>query len=378
MKRICFCCTIPATFNFSMEVFSFLRDRGDQVILISSEKEKLSALGRKIGVKYFYLPMRRSISPVSDIRCIGRLRRFLADVKPDIVIGATPKAAMISMIASRLAGVRHRIYHIYGLPLETAHGIKRHILEWVERVTGRCATVVIPISNSVKERTIELGLFPSGKLVQPGLLTVGGVDPLRFSPDRFDKSKDEIKAAIGIPNGDKVIGFIGRLTYDKGLKDIIDIWSRMNPSVGISLLIVGDIDERVPLSADMTESFFYDKKVFHIGYNNEVEKYFSVIDIFLFPSYREGFGNVNVEAQAMKIPVISYDVTGCRDSVENGVTGYTVPFRDYDAVIDKLHQLLSDDDLRAELGASGRHRVIANFTRNHVADDFLSFISVLD
>lgn len=377
MKRICFCCTIPGTFTFSTEVFRYLQERGNQIILISSEKEKLKALAKSLGVKYYYVPFRRSISPLADLACIWKLIKYFRNTSPDIVVGATPKAAMVSMIAARMADIKHRIYHVYGLPFETAKGFRRKLLSGIERFTGYCATKVVPIGTSVKERLLSLGIIPQYKMVQPGLLTVGGVDPQRFSPDRFIPLRNETRTYIGIPENCKVIGFVGRLTEDKGLTDIISIWDKIKRRDDVCLLIIGDMDERVPIPKETCDSFFAEDRVFHIGFTDEIEKYFAVMDIFLFPSYREGFGNVNIEAQAMKIPVITYEVTGCRDAVEDNVTGYCIPFKNHDAMCARLDMLLDTPDLRDKLGFAGRQRVLAFFTRSRVSSDFIRFLTDL-
>lgn len=211
-------------------------------------------------------------------------------------------------------------------------------------------------------------------MIQHGLLTVGGVDIDRFNPVALEREGKELRHSLNIPDGDIVIGYVARLTYDKGFGDLVDIWGRIKKHKNVHLLIVGSVDRRVPLPEEMLDSFFSQERVHNLGFRMDVEKCFAAMDIFLFPSYREGFGNVSIEASAMEIPVITYDVTGCKDAVQNDVSGFIVPFRDYNAVVSRLKELSDNEDLRLRLGRQGRQRVMEYFTNEIVANNFIDII----
>lgn len=374
MKNIVLCCTIPDTFGFSLNLITQLKDSGVKVTLVSSDEAKLKQLAQELDVYYKYVPFYRGMNPLKDLSAIYALYKILKNEKPDVIVGATPKAAMVSMIAAKMAKVKNRIYHIYGLPYETAKGLKFKLLLGVEKLTGTCASHIVPIGTSVKISVLSHRLFPEKKMIQHGLLTVGGVDIDRFNPVALEREGKELRHSLNIPDGDIVIGYVARLTYDKGFGDLVDIWGRIKKHKNVHLLIVGSVDRRVPLPEEMLDSFFSQERVHNLGFRMDVEKCFAAMDIFLFPSYREGFGNVSIEASAMEIPVITYDVTGCKDAVQNDVSGFIVPFRDYNAVVSRLKELSDNEDLRLRLGRQGRQRVMEYFTNEIVANNFIDII----
>lgn len=375
--KIAICTTVPCTLGFISEIVANLKKNDHEVIIISSDESELRTVADGFGVNYICIPFYRGMNPLKDLKAIALLAKELKQAKPDMVVGATPKAAMVSMIAARSVRVPIRIYHIYGLTYETAHGLMLRILKTIETITGNCATHIVPIGNSVKESTLKNKLYPSRKFIQIGQLTVGGVDPKRFDPDKLKEDRKLLRDQLGITDEDFVIGYVARFTYDKGFCDLIDIWNRIQQDDSLHLLIAGEMDERAPMDKTMLEEFFKHPRVHNMGNVADIERIFSAMDTFLFPSYREGFGNVNIEASSMRIPVISYDVTGCKDAVTNEVSGYTVPFKDYDTVISKIHQLHHNPSLRFQLGNNGRQIVLNNFTCEIVASNFASIIDAI-
>lgn len=375
---IVLCTTIPATLGFSTSIISRLKSEGHRVIIMSSDEAELSKRASEMGVEYKYVPFYRGINPLKDVKAIRKLRKLLRKLEPDIIIGATPKAAMVTMITGKLAGIKKRVYHIYGLPYETAKGVRLQILKLIERITGACATHIVPIGSSVKESTLSNKLFKPRKIIQKGLLTVGGVNTVRFNPDAMINDRRAIREGLGVSENDIIIGYVARYTYDKGFCDLIDLWKRLKKNPKIHLMLVGSMDTRVPVVQSIVDEFFSELRVHNMGYHTDVERMFSAMDIFLFPSYREGFGNVSIEASAMGIPVVTYNVTGCKDAVENNVSGYVVGFKDYDAIENKISELANDKNLRIKLGKQGRKRVSELFTVEKVASNFVETINTLN
>jgi predicted glycosyltransferase len=151
MKKIVICYTIPITFIFATEIIARLKKEGYQVILISSHKQELINVANSLNVDYYYIKITRDFNVIRDITAIIKMIFVFKKLKPFIVIGATPKAALLSMIASKISGIKHRIYHVFGLPFETAYGLKRSILLLSEKTTSLCARSIIPISSSLKK-----------------------------------------------------------------------------------------------------------------------------------------------------------------------------------------------------------------------------------
>lgn len=374
MPKIVFCYTIPLTYCFSIETISLLRDKGYGVTLISSHKNELIEVAEKLNVDFRHIELCRDYNFIKDISALIKLVIILRNMKPDIVVGATPKAALISMIAGRLARIKHRIYHIFGLPYETAYGIKRKILTTIERITSFFASEIIPISSSINE--VYVTKFPSlkNKLRILGSLTVGGVDTTRFNKENLISKTEFVKSELGIPNDNLVIGFVARLTKDKGVGDFIEMWNIIKTErEKVVVLIIGTSDERDNFDKQKLQDFIDQTRVFHIKSSSEIEKYFSIMDIFVHSSHREGFGNVIAEASSMKIPVVAYNVTGCKDSVQSGSSGILVENGDISSLATEVITLIDSSEKRRTLGVNGRKFIKENFARNIVANNFINY-----
>lgn len=376
MSKIIFSYTVPVTYCFSTETIAKLKDAGHDVTLLSSNESELKLIADGLGVGYKCISFQRSMNPLADIKSIYQLAKYFKKVKPDLVIGATPKASMQSMIASKFVHVPVRVYHIFGFPFETSKGLFRKILVEIERLTAKCATHVLPISHSIGEVAITNKLVKKGKLHLTNALTIGGVDTERFNPsvvdssglkERFNRKEDEI-----------VIGFVGRLTIDKGLFDYMEVVDRLSEKYhNLRCLIIGANDERCPIDKTLFDKFISKHNTIYIEHTNEVERYMGLMDIFLQPSYREGFGNANVEAESMNVPVVCYDVTGCKDSISNGKTGFCVPFKDIDGLCKVMISLIEDSKKRKRMGEYARKFVKENYSREKVASFNCEYFSNL-
>ena len=378
MTKIVFCYTIPQTFHFSIETISVLRDNDFEVILISSQEQELLEIAATLNINYKYLDLSRNYNIFKDVLAIYKLTYILRELKPDIVVGATPKAALVTMIASRFAKVKNRIYHIFGLPYETASGLKRKILTTIEIITSCFSTDIIPISHSIHE--VYIKKFPSTvyKMHNIGSLSVGGVDTFKFNKERFNLIFENTKIELGIPKDKLIIGFVGRLTKDKGVGDFIEMWNIIKRErEKVVALIIGSEDTRDNYNTQKIKDFICENRVYHVEWTNEIEKYFSLIDIFVMPSHREGFGNVNAEASSMQVPVVSYNVTGCKDSVKNGFTGILVKKGDVLSLASSVISLIDSAEKRQILGINGRKFVEENFKREIVANNFKNYCQLI-
>jgi glycosyltransferase involved in cell wall biosynthesis len=378
MKKIVICYTIPATFIFATDIITILKDEGNHVILMSSCEEELTKVSKSLNVDFISIDITRKVSIYKDLATLVKMSNLLRKLKPDIVIGATPKSALISMIASKFAGVNHRVYHILGLPYETATGIKKIILISIEKITSFCANSIIPISTSLRIEYETKFKFIKNKIHTTGSLSIAGVDLDKFDSGRFVDTKNQIKKDLGIPTNYFIIGFVARLTVDKGVGDFIDLWDRLKKIYdNIAVMIIGERDSRDAYNQDLLNIFFEDPNVFHIRHTNEVEKYMSIMNVFVLPSFREGFGNVNIEASAMKVPVVSYNVTGCKDSVKDGFSGFLVKKNDINALVEKVSYFI-DSPLEAEkIGSQGRMYAEKYFNRSKIALGFVNFLNTL-
>ena len=369
--KVCFCYTVPSTLQFAEATVIKLKDKGIDVVLVSSDDKALSKIASRLGVQYYDVDFCRGYDIISDFKAIFKLFRLFKTIKPDIVIGATPKAALLSMISSKLAGVKRRVYHIFGFPFETSKGIVKTLLVSIERITAMCSTNVLPISQSIADVCIANRLTRSRKLCTDYSLTIGGVDMHRFNP--LIVNDEELRQEYQIQKNDIVVGFVGRITRDKGIYDFIEVVKKIN-NCSVKYLIIGDNDARVPVEDDLLNYIDNYGNIIHVKYTDKIEKYYKLMNILLIPSYREGFGNANVEAQAMNVPVVCYNVTGCKDSVNDGVSGFLLPFQDINGLTSTVESLINNQEQRTKMGIDARQFVLDNFTTDKVAANNLEFI----
>ena len=342
-----------------------MRQRGFEVRALSSPGPLLDSFSRSQKVRVAAVPLRRSIAPLHDLAAIWRVRRHLAEVRPDIVDAHTPKGGLVGMIASWLARVPVRIYHVHGLAFVTATGWKRAVMRLCERVSCMLAHRVLCVSPSVRELLVAEGICPSTKAKVLLNGSINGVDSIdQFNPDRFT-GRDRIAArlAIGIPENALVLGYVGRITRDKGLDELIEAWRALRPQFpSLHLLVVGPKETRDPVSCSTSETLRLDARVHFVeGWAGDPSQYYAIMDVLAFPSRREGFGLVPLEASAMRVPVVATRITGCVDSVGEGISGLLVPACDPEALASAIATLLRDPELRGRMGRNGRRRALALF-----------------
>ena len=369
--KVCICYTVPITLQFAIPTIIKLKEKGVDIVLISSNRDELAKIAARLNVQHYAVEFYRGYNIIADFKAILKLFNLFRTTHPDMVIGATPKAGLLSMIASMFAGVKRRIYHIFGFPFETATGLIKALLVSVERITAMCSTNVLPISQSIADVCIANRLTRSRKLCRDYSLTIGGVDMDRFNPSNINE--EEIRQKYQLHPNDIVIGFVGRITRDKGIYDFIQVVKEIN-NPRVKYLIIGDNDSREPVEDDLMNFIDHHHNIIHINYTDKIEEYYRLMNILLIPSYREGFGNANVEAQAMNIPVVCYNVTGCKDSVNDGMTGFLLPFNDVPGLVKTVEFLIENQELRFNMGKEARQYVLDNFTTDKVAENNLEFI----
>lgn len=366
MAKIVISYTVPSTYCFSGETIEKLKNAGHKITLLSSNEQELRKVAYRLGVDYRTIEFQRSMNPIKDIKALCQLFKFFRQEQPNLIISATPKASMLSMIASKIVRVPIRVYHIFGFPFETATGFIRKVLICIERLTAICSTNVLPISHSIGEIAMINKLAKKSKLYITNALTIGGVDTEKFNREIVDSSV--LKDLYHCKNDDIIVGFVGRLTIDKGIFDYMEVVDKLSAKYkNLRCLIIGENDERCPINQKVFNEFIIKHNAIYVKHTNEMPKYMKLMDIFLQPSYREGFGNANVEAEAMCVPVVCYDVTGCKDSILNGKTGYCVNFKNINALTDVMSKLIEDTALRKNMGECGRKFVEDNYSREKVA-----------
>lgn len=359
------------TSNFSVRLLrgqlAFMRSRGHEVTVISSPGPEFRRAAEE-GAATVELVMEREISPAKDCRSLWQLVRQFRRLRPDVVAAATPKAGLLGMIAAWIARVPVRVYLQYGLRLETTHGLKRFILATAERVACACATRVIAISPSLRSRSVELGLVPARKVAVLAAGSHAGIDCDHFRlTDEVREKAAALRAKLGIPADSPVVGFVGRLTRDKGIDDLVTAFERLLDRVPEArLVLVGEFEDGDPLPEHCVRVLTTHPHIVLAGFVEDPLVYYGVMNVLAFSSYREGFGTVPLEASAMELPVAGYRATGTVDSVADGVTGTLVARGDRRALSEAITRYLESPELSREHGKNGRRRALADFRPERV------------
>jgi glycosyltransferase involved in cell wall biosynthesis len=352
-----------------------LRRAGFRVVLVSGPGQLLEGVSSRIGVECIALPMRRCISPFADLVALVRLWWILGNYKPDLVEFSTPKAGLLGMLAASLRGVPRRIYMLRGLKLERSRGFKRWILLTAERIACSCAHEVLCNSKSLRAEALALGLAPAAKLLVLGEGSSNGVDVERFSPGPSD-----VRDQFSIPRDALVVGFVGRLTRDKGLPELIEAFDRIllaEPST--HLMLVGWFDRAEDaLDAGLRHSILTHPRIHCSGFVSDTAPFYRGMDLMVLPTWREGFPNAVLEAQASGIPVVTTQSTGARDAVVAEVTGLLIPPGYPEAIVEAVLKLLRDPQRRSRMGRAARAWVTEHYSEKRVlgltADYYLSLL----
>ena len=330
-----------------------LREAGFHVLLVCSPGELLDRTAADEGVERIAIPMRRSIAPFADLVSLLHLWRLIGRRRPDLVEFSTPKAGLLGSLAAKLRGVPHRVYFLRGLKLETCTGLKRRVLLVAERLAAACAHVVLCNSESLRAEALALGLAPARKLFLLGEGSSNGVDIERFSP-----GPSKVRARFGIPREAPVLGFVGRLTRDKGLPELVaafDLILRVEPAA--HLLLVGWFDDSDDaLEDELCVRILCHPRMHCTRFVSDTAPFYRAMDVLVLPTWREGFPNVVLEAAATGIPVITTECTGARDSVIPEVTGLLIPPGYPEAISEAVLNLVRDSPRRCRMG-TGRARL---------------------
>ncbi len=373
--RITHVLTVPLTLVFFRGQVRFMQEHDFSIEIVSAPGPLLDAFGAQEKVSTWPLPMRRQITPWQDTHTVRALWNRLRQTSPHIVHGHTPKGGLVAMIAAWLAKVPVRIYHVRGLPFETAQGWQRTLLRTTERISCLLATHVLCNSTSNREVLIRARICPPDKVQVLGHGSSNGVDATgRFDPDSYSATDTQaLRAQLGIPASARVCGFIGRLVRDKGILELAEAWTHLRTDFpDLHLLLVGPFEERDAIPDAVRASLENDPRVHLTGMVDDPARYYALLDVLAFPSHREGFPNVLLEAAAMRVPVVAARSSGNIDAVVEDRTGLLVAAGDAATLADAIRCYLNTPALGSAHGEAARQRVLNMFQPVHVWNALLA------
>lgn len=367
MKKLIRITTVPLSLKVLLKgQLRFMASNGFDVKGVSSEGEELREVHENEGIAVEAITMSRKITPFQDLKSLWEMWNFLRKEKPQIVHTHTPKAGIIGMLAARLAGVPHRLHTVAGLPLMEAIGTKRKILNFVEKLTYSSATRVYPNSKGLYDFILQNNFTQSNKLKIIANGSSNGIDTTFFSPAQVTETERvTLREKLNIQPDNFVFVFVGRIVSDKGINEMIKAFSELqaaenNEPAGIKLLLVGGLENDLdPLNPETLAEINQNKDIISVGFQQDVRSFFAIADALVFPSYREGFPNVVMQAGAMGLPSIVSDINGCNEIIIEGENGLIIPSKNVEKLKEKMLTLAKDKNLYTKLKGNSR-RMIEN------------------
>lgn len=370
--------TVPMSLDILLKgQLAFMNNHFNVIGISSGPKTELETVGKREGVNIILVNMTRFITPFKDIKAVWKLFRVFRKERPLIVHTHTPKAGTVGMLAAKLAGVPHRLHTVAGMPLLEAVGAKRKLLDFVEKVTYSCATKIYPNSPGLKNIIIANKYVKKSKLKVIGVGSSNGIDTNYFDPAQVEwEKKDQIKKELGISSDDFVFIFIGRLVRDKGLNELIeafDLLSRDSATVSrIKLILVGSYENELdPLKNKTIDSIESNSNIITAGFQKDVRPYLAISNVLTFPSYREGFPNVVLQAGAMGLPSIVTNINGCNEIVNHNENGIIIPVKNAEALYEAMVKFLQEEKFYQNLRKNARTLIITRYEQQLIWENIL-------
>lgn len=361
-------------------LFPFLESRGYDIDVLVGDTEYQDFPREHFGEASFHvIPMERMPHPLRDVVAFTRFCLFMLRNRFDVIHVSTPKASLLAAFASRLTLNGPVLYIHRRQVYRLMSGWRRKLFEWADRFTVMLCRKVVPISRQMASELVEAGVAPQRKICFIGSGSSNGIDTERFRPSPVLTEQGlALRAAHGIPKTAPLLLFVGRLCSEKGVADLsVAFDAALARAPDAHLAIVGPSDRRDPIAEEARRRFETDSAIHLTGFCDDPRAWFAACDVFVFPSYFEGFGNVLLEASAMETPCLAYNVPGVREAVAHGVSGFLVASHDAVALGEAVGRLLADPAKAAAMGQRGRQRVLEEFRRERVWAELVEVIDRL-
>jgi glycosyltransferase involved in cell wall biosynthesis len=363
-KKLIRVSTVPLSLYLLLEgQLKFLNQDFD-VLGVSSPGKYLEMVKEREGIRVYPIEIKRHISLINDFVSLYKLYRLFKNEKPDIVHSITPKAGLLSMIAALLAGTPHRLHTFTGLVFPSKTGLIKKILILMDKLLCKCATNIYPEGGGVKSDLIKYKITNKPlKIIANG--NINGIDTDFFSNQPL-KQQDflDFREKYSIKQNDFVFVFIGRLVKDKGINELIKSFYNLNKKgLKIKLILVGDFEPELdPLEDATLAEIEKNKNIIYVGFQTDIRPFLQISNVFVFPSYREGFPNVVLQACSMGVPCIVTDVSGSNEIIENEINGLIIkPKSIYELEESMINMINFKYDLKL-MGIKSRQKMIDSFT----------------
>ena len=373
-KKIIRLSTIPLSLDVLLQGQLRMLSEHYEVVGVSSPGEELDKVAQREGIRTIAVPMERKISPFKDLVSLFRLIRLFHREKPWMVHSLTPKAGLLAMTAAWICRVPVRIHMFTGLVFPTTSGLKQKILMATDSITCACATNVLPEGKGVK-RDLEHFRITSKPLQIIGNGNINGID-LEF----FDRTPEVLEQAEKYRKEEVVtFCFVGRIVRDKGMNELVAAFQRLHQAYpNTRLVLVGPFEEKLdPVLPETRQAIEQHAAIEWMGWQNDIRPFLAASEVFVFPSYREGFPNVVLQAGAMGLPSIVTDINGSSEIITEGVNGSIIPSQDEEALYKAMEKLL-DTEERRKLAQQARPQIANRYERKALWKELLKFYRSLE
>ena len=366
--------TIPLSLDVLLQGQLRMLSEHYEVVGVSSPGEELDKVAQREGIRTIAVPMERKISPFKDLVSLFRLIRLFHREKPWMVHSLTPKAGLLAMTAAWICRVPIRIHMFTGLVFPTTTGLKQKILMATDSITCACATNVLPEGKGVK-KDLEHFRITSKPLQIIGNGNINGIDL-----DFFDRTPEVLELAEKYRKEEVVtFCFVGRIVRDKGMNELVAAFQRLHQAYpNTRLVLVGPFEEKLdPVLPETRQVIEQHAAIEWMGWQNDIRPFLAASEVFVFPSYREGFPNVVLQAGAMGLPSIVTDINGSSEIITEGVNGYIIPSQDEEALYKAMEKLL-DTEERRKLAQQARPQIANRYERKALWKELLKFYRSLE
>jgi glycosyltransferase involved in cell wall biosynthesis len=360
--------TIALSLDYLLKGQLAFLNQNAAVIAVSGQDHHLDAVREREGVRTVDISMQRSISPLKDLISLIRLYKLFRRERPDIVHSITPKAGLLSMLAAKMAGVPVRIHTFTGLIFPSKKGVFQKLLIQMDRILCHAATHIIPEGQGVLQdlKAYNITRKPIAVLANGN---VNGLDTGFFDPVKItEQERNDLRNALGIQPGDFVFIFVGRLVRDKGINELVAAFDEVsNAGENIKLLLVGPYEEELdPLLPETKQKIEQNSHIITVGFQKDVRPYMAISHVLAFPSYREGFPNVVLQAGAMELPAIVTNINGCNEIIEEGINGLLIPVGSAAALASGMLQLFKNKEQYNKIRQKTRNLVVSRYRNEEV------------
>jgi glycosyltransferase involved in cell wall biosynthesis len=368
--------TAPISMNIILKgQLAYMNQHFEVVGVTAYDEKHFNEIKNREGIRMHAVSLARAISPLQDLKALWQIIRIIRHERPDIVHSHTPKAGLLGMLAAWLLRVPVRMHTVGGMPLMEVTGLKRRLLNLLERITYGCAHRVYPNSKGLFEFIVEQKFCPPTKLKVLANGGSNGINTDHFSPDFWPNALEErqkMRQSLGITESDLVFCFVGRIAREKGMGELLTAFERLQKHHSIKLILVGTFEKHYGvLDAQVVQAIENNPDILFLGRFDDVRPYYALSDVFVFPTYREGFPNALLEAGAMQLPCIATDINGCNEIVQHRRNGLLIPPKSEVALHDAMLEMIAQPDERTQLAQQARQDIVAMFRREFVWNSLL-------